>query len=83
MFRYGGGFCGFDRFFGASPYGGMVMMGIGLILLIVLGYFLYKSTQSNGSRGGDESPLEMLQKRYVNGEISREEYEEKRRILKG
>ncbi len=33
--------------------------------------------------GGSESALELLKKRYARGEISREEYEEKRRVLEG
>lgn len=75
MFRYGGGFCN-------TPYGGMIMMGIGLILVLVLGYFIYKNA-AGGKIGSGESALDTLQKRYVNGEISKEEYEEKRRTLKG
>lgn len=82
MFRYGGGgFCN-GWMFGNTPYGGMIMMGIGLILLLVLGFFIYKYA-SSGRIGSGESALDTLQKRYVNGEISKEEYEEMRKTLKG
>ena len=81
MYPYAGRFCSGLLAFGKHPYGGgLIMMGLGLILLLVAAYFLFKK---GGSLTGEtkESPLDLLKKRYVNGEISREEYQEKKDIL--
>jgi len=58
---------------------------VGFVLFVLLIYFLVA-----GLRGGErpaepprETPLEILQKRYARGEISREEYERMKRDLEG
>jgi putative membrane protein len=72
-------FSGFTRF----GYGGFIMMGIGLILILVLVYIIFKKGGLGQIGSNDfESPLDLLQKRYVNGDISNEEYQEKKDILK-
>jgi len=59
-------------------------MIIGLILLLVVLYLVFrKSGVSTSFNSESESPLEVLQKRYINGEIDKEEYLEKKDILKG
>jgi putative membrane protein len=72
-----------DHFFTLGRYGtgGYIMMGLGLILIIVLVYFIFKKRTLNHG-GQSESPIELLQKRFVNGEINQEEFEEKREVLK-
>ncbi len=51
-------------------------------LIIVGGVFLIRFLVRQGQgRGRDDSPLEILKRRYAQGEISKEEYEEKRRDL--
>jgi len=84
MYSYGGRFCnGFLRF-GNVPYGGYIMMGLGLVLILALAYFMFRNNgPMRSSSGGGETALDILQKRYVNGDISQEEYQEKRNILKG
>ena len=70
-------------------YGGGMMTGdtgfLGLIfwILIIAGIvLLIKSLwESGGVRGGTESALDILKKRYANGEISKEEFEEKKKDL--
>tara|TARA_R110002020_G_C16133639_1_gene761337 strand:- start:173 stop:352 length:180 start_codon:yes stop_codon:yes gene_type:complete len=48
--------------------------------LIVLGIFLYLGR--NGSKMGKrETPLEILNRRFANGEITKEEFEEQKRII--
>lgn len=71
-------FSGFSRL----GYGGYIMMGIGLILLLVLAYVIFKKggLGQTGSKDS-ESSLDLLQKRYVNGDISKDEYLEKKEIL--
>ena len=66
-----------------------MMMGLDLIFLVVIGwaiaYALGWRPQSNQSRPAQTSqtPSEILNARYVRGEISREEYEQIRRDLEG
>ena len=84
MRGYYGNFC--DGFFGLGrfQYGGFIMMGIGLIIILVLAYFVLRRGNLLPPTGSQphETPLETLQKRYVNGEISKEEFVEKQEILK-
>ena len=70
-----------DGFFGHSYYGGYITMAIGLVLILVIGYLLIKK-RIPGSAEGIETPLDVLMKRYVNGEISKEEFLEKKEILR-
>jgi len=67
--------------YGPNSYGGIVMMILGLVAIIAIIWFVYKGG-SFLNQSNKESALEVLQKRYVNGEISREEFEEKKSILK-
>ena len=51
-----------------------------LLGVLVLGIFLYKG--KNGSKiFKKESPKEILDRRYANGEITKEEYEERKRNI--
>lgn len=67
------------------------MMGLWWILLIILalavgGYFVRGSSgpaQFSPRPSRHETPLEALERRYAEGEISTEEYEERKQALKG
>jgi putative membrane protein len=72
----------------------MGMMGVGLLLFILLlvavGYIAYRLGQnkSNGAGGGSrtiqpgpDDALEVVRRRYAQGEIDREEFERLRRDL--
>jgi putative membrane protein len=61
---------------------GPAMMG-GLWIAIIVGVvFLVRSLVRQGHRPErDDSALEILQKRYARGEISKEEYEAKRKDI--
>ena len=69
------------------------MMGFGWIImilfwiLIIIGIvFLIRGIVEQSrleSRSKDESALEILKKRYAKGEISKEEFEEKKRDILG
>ncbi len=52
-----------------------ILVIIGLVLLIK---YLW---ESGGAKREQESPLEILKKRYAIGEISKEEFEEKKKDL--
>ena len=81
MYSYAGRFCNGLFSFGRYNYGDFFMMGLGLIIVLVIIFFLFKKGTFGVSNNSD-SPLETLQKRYVNGEISQEEFLEKKEILK-
>jgi putative membrane protein len=84
MYSYIGRFCDGLFSFGRYNVEGYFMMFIGLIIVIAVIYFLFKRNGDTviGSNRND-SPLEILQKRFINGEISQEEFLEKKEILKG
>ena len=66
------------------------MMGLWWILLIILalavgGYFVRGSSRrapSSPRPSGRETPLEALERRFAEGEITAEEYEERRQKLR-
>lgn len=67
--------------FGRLNGGGLFMMIVGLVLIIALVYFVFKKGNFHSGMSS-ETPLDFLKKRYVNGEISEEEYLQKISILK-
>jgi putative membrane protein len=73
---------GWDHMMG---YGGGVLMWF--LFLILVAIVIYLVLQSTRSRTGDgaprETPMEILKKRFARGEITKEEYEERKRILEG
>ena len=52
-----------------------ILIIIGLVLLIK---YLW---EGSGAKRGEESALEILKKKYARGEISKEEFEEKKKDL--
>ena len=63
--------------------GGMWIVGLIFWILILIGLVLLIKYLwlGSGIRGGPESALEVLKKRYARGEISKEEFEEKKKDL--
>jgi putative membrane protein len=77
---WGGGWGWGHMFFGSFM---MLLFWGGLIILIV---FAVRSMGSGSPRGGDgpapgNRALEILEERYARGEIDKEEFEERRRLL--
>jgi putative membrane protein len=71
-------------------YGGGWSMGIFMLIFwvaVIVGIaFLVKwvvGQSGGGSHGGNESPLDILKKRYARGEIDKAEFEEKKQDLLG
>ncbi|WP_285655768.1 SHOCT domain-containing protein [Allomuricauda sp. NBRC 101325] len=62
---------------------GSVMMWLIWIPIIIIAawYLLWLSNNKGFSEQGNESPLEVLKRRYANGEISTQEYERRKKIL--
>lgn len=64
-------------------FGGYGMIIVWIVIIAVIAILIkgfWGSTRSGESRSS--TPLEILKKRYANGEISKAEFEEKKRDLK-
>lgn len=72
----------FDNCYGFQG-GGMMMFGMFIFwgLLILLGFYLLKN-YLNGSNHSNQNPLNILNERFVKGEISEEEYDRLKEKLK-
>lgn len=69
--------------YGYGMSSGMWILGIIFWILILVGLILLIKYlwEGAGHKGGQESALEVLKKRYARGEISKEEFEEKKKDL--
>ncbi len=61
-------------------YGGVFMWLILLVLVGVVIFFVMRGDKWI-KRGGEESALEILKKRYARGEITREEYDKMKKEI--
>jgi putative membrane protein len=62
--------------------GGMVMWLLLLVVVGVLIYFLVRASQTGGFRATpQETPLDILKKRYARGEITKEQFDEMKKDL--
>ncbi len=68
--------------YGAMGYG-MVIFGLIFWILILIGFVLLIKYlwEHSGAKVEQESAIELLKKRYARGEISKEEFEEKKKDL--
>ena len=73
---------------GPGGWGGMMHYGFGyggalmwIIFLIVVGLLIYVVLHAGNTKAHNETPLDILKKRYARGEITKEEYEKMRRDL--
>jgi len=60
-------------------FGGLLVAGLGIALAYALGLIGPRHSTTSGT--GEETALEILEKRYARGEIDQAEYERKRRNL--
>ncbi|RME81527.1 MAG: SHOCT domain-containing protein [Caldilineae bacterium] len=70
--------------FGFGGFGLLIMLLLLVVVIAVAVWFvgvLFPGQAGTHSSGRDESALEILQKRYARGELSRSEYEAMRRDL--
>jgi putative membrane protein len=65
---------------GMSPLLGIGMMLVGLLVLLGIAYALYRAFARNSLDGGDTA-IEELRLAYARGEISQEEFEQRREDL--
>lgn len=80
MGMWGSGMMGGSGGTGVSPLWSIVMMLVWLLVLVGGGYLVYRSLSGSGSIGSDPA-LEELRLAYARGEISEEEYEQRRSLL--
>ncbi|MFZ5944884.1 MAG: SHOCT domain-containing protein [Bacillota bacterium] len=71
---------GYGMGFGMLLWWAVIIIGIGLAIYGLISLF---RGQQSGKKGfvNDNRPLEILKKRFANGELSEEEYEQKKQIL--
>ena len=73
--------------YGAWLGGGFVWIILIVVIVIVVVFWVLKSatSSSRSDAGGHDSraktPLELLEERFVRGEIDEEEFEHKRKVL--
>lgn len=60
---------------------GMIAFWILLIIVIFVLAKLYNTSQSSESMEKEESPIEIIKKRYASGKIDKEEFEQKKKDL--
>ena len=65
---------------GFSPLWGLGMMLLFLVVLVGIGYFLYRFL-TQGALSTNDRALEELRVAYARGDLSREEFEERRESL--
>ena len=70
--NYGGGYGGMMGYLG---YGGMIMGAIMFILFMLILFFVIKVFVRKPAVTYLESPLDILKKRYANGELTQEEFQ--------
>jgi len=61
--------------------GGYGIIGLIFCILVLIGLVLLIKYLWKGSAKGGDSALEILKRRYASGEISKEEFEEKKKDL--
>jgi putative membrane protein len=66
-----------------NSWTGAIIIGLVLlVLIIVLIYFIFKNSKTGGfDQNSNETPLEILKKRYARGEITKEQFEEMKKDL--
>lgn len=62
-------------------YGGLFMWLIFLVLIGFVVYFVVRGDKWMKRGGGEETPLDILKKRYARGEITEQEYEKMKKEL--
>jgi putative membrane protein len=76
---------GHGRGMGSWWMGGWGWLWFALIVLVIvlLVVWITRRLGPEGSRGGGDEALRILEERFARGEIDREEFEERRRTLRG
>jgi putative membrane protein len=62
---------------------GWFWIGLVLVLTVLLIMWLTRRSGPSGTHTGGDEALRILEERFARGEIDREEFEERRQILRG
>lgn len=62
-------------------FGGLLMWLLLLVLIGFVVYFVMRSDKWMKRGGSEETPLDILKKRYASGEITKQEYEKMKKDL--
>jgi len=68
-------------FWGSRFFSGGIIMMILFTILTILAIIFLVSYLKKGSSSKIDEALEILKKKYVNGEITKKEFEEKKKVL--
>ncbi|PTL38779.1 hypothetical protein C6Y45_09535 [Alkalicoccus saliphilus] len=73
-----------DNFWGGSMlFSGILWMILLVVLIVVLVFIFMKLSGSSSNTGSDkDSSMSILKERYARGEITEEEYDQRRKKLK-
>ena len=67
---------------GSFGWGGMVLCILFVILICVVVFYLIKTARGTGSRLTNETPLDILKKRYAKGELSKDDFDKMKLAMK-
>ena len=81
MIGWGWGGGGLGTNVAVSPLWGIGMMLVGLLVLLGIGYAIYRAV-TRSSLDGSDSAIEKLRLAYARGELSQEEFEQRRDDLR-
>jgi putative membrane protein len=86
--QWGGGYGGWGHGpgmmggYGGGWYGGIFMIVFWIVVIVGIVFLIRWLVQSTrGGAGSAESALEILKRRYANGEINKKEFEQKKKDL--
>ncbi len=65
---------------GMGGFGGLFMIAFWVLVIIGI-VFLIKLIMGGTKKEGNETPLDILKKRYAKGDINKEEFEEKKKHI--
>ena len=89
MIGFGYGYDGMPGAYGGTGYGIPPLWGIGMMLVFLvvflgIGYILYRTlVRGKHAFAAKEPALEELRMAYARGELTQEEFEERRKTLSG
>ncbi|MFB6106747.1 MAG: hypothetical protein ABEJ70_07215 [Halobacteriaceae archaeon] len=81
MGYWGGMMGGYDGAHGLSPLGGLGAMLVPLVVLVGVGYLLYRGVAGSGRAAHADPALAELRQAYARGDLTDEEYETRHETL--
>jgi putative membrane protein len=81
-YGWGPGMMGGGWGYGMGWFGGLMMLAFWALVIVGLVFLIRWLALMGRERRGEDSALEILKQRYAKGEISKEEFEEKKKDLR-